>query len=61
MKCRAMAKASVAERARAKDIELLDLVTVEFRGWTTSNHVKHRAYFGPSMVVQLSIDSPIVL
>jgi len=32
MKRRATAKASAAEQARAKEIEALDLVTVEFRG-----------------------------
>lgn len=32
MKRRATAKASAAEQARAKEIEALDLVTIEFRG-----------------------------
>jgi actin-related protein 9 len=43
MKRRATAKASAAEQARAKEIEALDLITVEFRGMeVTLGKERHR-------------------
>ncbi|EMD38882.1 hypothetical protein CERSUDRAFT_151620 [Gelatoporia subvermispora B] len=57
MKKRATAKASAAEQARAKEIEALDLVTVEFRGLSlTVGKERHRfcePLFDPTLLASL--------
>lgn len=54
LKKRATAKASAAEQARAKEIEALDLVTVQFREWSiTLGRERHRLLdplFDPSVL-----------
>jgi actin-related protein 9 len=63
MKKKATAKASAAEQARAREIEAMDLITVQFRGHSlTVGKERHRfcePFFDPHLLVGLHGTGPL--